>query len=284
MHKHLLILGRLTGRSFLPKLLMSTLVVGLSMTGSWAQETYPGWSAASVGESFSAFQQALSSTANDLLARAQRPSPMPRSERSLPAAPLLQSGAASLTASQEEGSIHIRQALQRVQALRPMLEPILREEGVPPQMSAVILVESGGRTTALSSKGARGLWQIMPDTARRYGLVVNSALDERLDPYNSTRAAARYLRDLYTRFGDWPLALAAYNVGEDAVQRAIDRTSDRDFNSLVRAGMLPLETQNYVPSVLSAMRMIGAKGVSYVTTVGVRTTVGVVYAIDRVEG
>jgi membrane-bound lytic murein transglycosylase D len=99
----------------------------------------------------------------------------------------------------------------------------------------------------------------MPDTARRYGLVVTASLDERLDPFKSTRAAARYLRDLYTQFGNWPLALAAYNAGEDTVQRAVERTSTRDFSSIARAGMLPLETRSYVPAVLKAISFMAGK-------------------------
>jgi membrane-bound lytic murein transglycosylase D len=79
----------------------------------------------------------------------------------------------------------------------------------------------------------------MPDTARRYGLIVSHRVDERLDLDKSIHAAARYLRDLHRQFRDWPLALAAYNAGEEAVQRAILRTSSRDFNVIARAGMLP---------------------------------------------
>jgi membrane-bound lytic murein transglycosylase D len=126
-------------------------------------------------------------------------------------------------------------------------------------MAAVVLVESGGRAAALSSKGARGLWQFMPDTARRYGLVVTASLDDRLDPYKSTRAAARYLHDLYAQFGNWLLALAAYNAGEDTVRRAMDRTSNRNFNAINRAGLLPSETRAYVPAVLKAIGSIGGE-------------------------
>lgn len=131
-------------------------------------------------------------------------------------------------------------------------------------MAAVVLVESGGQSTALSPKGARGLWQFMPDTARLYGLVVTASLDERLDPYKSTRAAGRYLRDLYTQFGDWALALAAYNAGEDTVQRAVERTSTREFSSI--AGRLPVETQHYVPAVLRAIDMLKGANRGYVAT------------------
>ena len=102
----------------------------------------------------------------------------------------------------------------------------------------------------------------MPDTARRYGLVVTTTVDERLDPYKSTHAAARYLRDLHTQFGNWPLALAAYNAGEDTVQRALDRASAREFNSIARAGMLPPETRRYVPAVLNAIGLMAGKGPS----------------------
>ena len=143
--------------------------------------------------------------------------------------------------------------INKFQQLRPLLEPILRDEGLPAELTAVVFVESRGQLTALSPKGARGIWQFMPDTAGRYGLVVTPGLDERLDIYKSTRAAARYLRDLRIQFGDWSLALAAYNAGEDKVQRAIDRSASRDFTLIARRGLLPPETRTYVPAVLRAI-------------------------------
>jgi len=148
-------------------------------------------------------------------------------------------------------------AVNRVQELRPILEPILREERVPTELAAVALVESGGQTNALSAKGARGIWQFMPDTARRYGLIVSQTSDERLDIQRSTRAAARYLRDLHEQFGDWQLTFAAYNAGEDLVQRAIERSGTRDFRLLSSGRSLPLETRRHVPAVINAMRSMG---------------------------
>ena len=281
MHNGFRILDGLSGQVLAAaKVVTSALVLTLSIAASArAQEV----AAASVDDSFSAFHQALSARANDLLARAQRPVGPLRQDSDMPSASELTSNSFRESGIQTGRSLRLQQTLERVQQLRPLLEPILQEEGIPPQMAAVVLVESGGRTTALSPKGARGLWQIMPETARRYGLVVNETVDERLDLNKSTRAAARYLRDLYTQFGNWPLALAAYNAGEDAVERAIGRVSSRDFNSIALAGMLPSETQNYVPAVLSAMRMIGNAGTRYITTRNAVSRGDIVYAIDRVE-
>ncbi len=146
-------------------------------------------------------------------------------------------------------------AVQRVEQLRPVIEPILRAEGVPPDVIAVALVESGGQAAALSPKGARGVWQFMPQTARRYGLVVSEQRDERTEIVKSTRAAARYLRDLHQQFGDWQLAFAAYNAGEQTIQRALARVGQRDFLALQHA--LPNETRNYVPAVLQAISVFG---------------------------
>ena len=142
--------------------------------------------------------------------------------------------------------------VSRLASLRPLINPILREAGIPTELAAVVLVESGGDAMALSPKGARGLWQLMPDTARRYGLIVDNTEDDRLDIEKSTRAAARYLGDLYSEFGSWPLALAAYNTGEDNLQHAIDRSRSTDFNVLSSLRLLPLETRNYVPAVFAA--------------------------------
>jgi membrane-bound lytic murein transglycosylase D len=91
----------------------------------------------------------------------------------------------------------------------------------------------------------------MPDTARRYGLRVDEIRDDRLDLLRSTNAAARYLHDLYAQFGDWKLALAAYNTGEANVDVAILKAHTQDFNQLANLRMLPLETRNYVPRVLA---------------------------------
>lgn len=153
----------------------------------------------------------------------------------------------------------LRGAIDRVSQLRPTLEPILRAEGVPAELSAVVLVESGGTASALSPKGARGVWQLMPDTARHYGLVVDHARDDRTDVIKSTRAAARYLRDLYAKFGNWSLALAAYNAGELIVTNAMRRSSSRDFAWLSENARLPLETRRYVPAIIAAMGRLDYK-------------------------
>ena len=249
----------LVGRALLKALVNKMLLLVSMSAGVWAQGPNSRASAGSVDEAFSTLHQELSATANDLLASAQRPMEMVRPQ--LDASPGSDLGFVSaLRVEKRAGpNIQFKKAVERVQGLRPVLDPILREEGVPQQMAAVVLVESGGRSAALSAKGARGLWQFMPNTARRYGLIVTASLDERIDPYKSTRAAARYLRDLYTQFGDWPLALAAYNAGEDTVQRAVERTSTRDFSLIARMGMLPLETRSYVPAVLNAIGFMAGK-------------------------
>ena len=137
----------------------------------------------------------------------------------------------------------------------PTFASILREKGLPASLVSIAEVESGFNPRALSPKGARGLWQLMPTTARRYGLLVERHLDERIDPVKSTFAAAEYMKDLYTRFQDWPLALAAYNAGENRVEQALQRVGAQDFWTLQRQAALPDETLRYVPAVLARLRM-----------------------------
>ena len=127
---------------------------------------------------------------------------------------------------------------------------IFAEEGVPARLLRVAAVESNFDPQAESPKGARGVWQLMPETALMLGLRVDAHGDERTHPVRSTRAAARYLRELYLRYGDWLLALAAYNAGEKKVNAAIERAGTRDFWQLAQRGWLPLETRRYVPAVL----------------------------------
>lgn len=119
-----------------------------------------------------------------------------------------------------------------------------------PYLWQVARVESGFNPTALSPKGARGMFQLMPGTARRFGLRVDGAVDERVDPGRSGVAVARYLTFLHGLFGDWSLALAAYNAGENRVLGAIERAGTRDFFEISRRGLLPDETRQYVPKVL----------------------------------
>lgn len=266
------------------RVLASIVVPLLSLSAAaWAQDLGLGTPTTSADEAFSPFHQALSAAANGLLAGAQRPTEMvrPRLDASLGSDPGFVSGPRA--AGKTGQNIPSQKAVERVKALRPVFEPILREEGIPQQMAAVVLVESGGQSTALSPKGARGLWQFMPDTARRYGLAVTASLDERLDPTKSTRAAARYLRDLHTQFGNWPLALAAYNAGAGTVQRAVERTSTRDFSSIARTGMLPIETRSYVPAVLNAIGFMAGKGKDLTPPMGRFVSGVVVYARAEME-
>ena len=146
----------------------------------------------------------------------------------------------------------------RVELLSPPVEPVLESYGVPAGLAAAVMfVESGGRADALSAKGARGLWQLMPDTARRYGLRVDETRDDRLDLAKATNAAAQYLQDLHAMFGDWKLALAAYNTGEANVSAAIRKGHSQNFDRLADLGMLSQETRDYVPKVLARMSFLG---------------------------
>ena len=150
---------------------------------------------------------------------------------------------------------NLQAAVDRVHALAPLVAPVMREHGVPVGLLAVVLVESAGRPDALSPRGARGLWQFMPATARRYGLTVEARRDDRLEVQKSTRAAARYLSDLKAEFNDWRLVLAAYNAGEEAVRNAIRRGGTADFDRLSARKLLPEETRLYVPAVLEGMEL-----------------------------
>lgn len=156
-----------------------------------------------------------------------------------------------------QGRDHFQVSLARLAQYRPMIERIFAEEGVPPEMLWVGLVESGYNPHARSPKNAVGIWQLIPETAARYGLSTR-VHDGRIDPERSTRAAARYLRFLYNSFGDWMLALAAYNAGENRVGAAIERAGSRDFWWLAQKGFLPRETRDYVPAVMAA-KLLGEK-------------------------
>ena len=131
----------------------------------------------------------------------------------------------------------------------PIFEHYLDLYGLPQELKYLAAWESKLRPTATSPVGAKGLWQMMPATARKYGLTVNSRIDERLDPHKSTEAAVLYLADLYEIFGDWTLVSAAYNCGEGRVVKAIKTGGSKDYWKLRR--YLPRETLNYIPAILA---------------------------------
>ncbi len=220
----------------------------------------------SVDQQFAAFHERLSGAADGLLGAPSHPVALPPAQQPVES-----------VFSREK----FNSGVARVQQLRPLLEPILREYGVPTDFAAVVLVESGGRATALSPKGALGLWQLMPETARRYGLTVSAAADERTDALKATRAAARYLGDLYAQFGDWKLAFAAYNAGEQAVQRAMVRSGSHDFARITT--FLPNETQAYVPAIMAARPLFGAPGNSSAPVLRAARAAQVLYASARLD-
>jgi membrane-bound lytic murein transglycosylase D len=136
-----------------------------------------------------------------------------------------------------------------------MIVATLKQEGVPQDLIYLAQAESGFHPLAVSRVGARGIWQFMGSRARGYGLSHNMWVDDRQDPEKSTRAAAHHLKDLYNQFGDWYLAMAAYNSGPGTVQAAVKRTGFADFWELYRRNVLPKETRNYVPIILAVTIM-----------------------------
>ena len=141
--------------------------------------------------------------------------------------------------------------IERSGRYRAMIMRILDEEGLPPELIHLAQAESGFMPRAVSYKAAGGMWQFLTWRGREYGLTQTKYTDDRMDPEKATRAAARHLHDLYNEFGDWYLALAAYNCGPGVVEKAVERTGYADFWELRDRGVLPIETTNYVPIILA---------------------------------
>jgi membrane-bound lytic murein transglycosylase D len=153
-------------------------------------------------------------------------------------------------------------ATQRSGRYRQMIQRVLDEEGVPQELIHLAQAESGFMPRAMSRAAAGGMWQFISLRGQEYGLERNRYIDERMDPEKSTRAAARHLHDLYNEFGDWYLAIAAYNCGPMVVENAVERTGFADFWELRNRGVLPAETTNYVPIIL-AMTIIEKNAAEY---------------------
>jgi len=149
----------------------------------------------------------------------------------------------------------IERALTRSGQYEDMIRRTLKEEGVPQDLIYLAQAESGFHPLAVSRAGARGMWQFMGSRAKGYGLTRSWWVDDRQDPEKATRAAAHHLKDLYNQFGDWYLAMAAYNSGPGTVQSAVKRTGYADFWELYRRNVLPKETRNYVPIIVAVTIM-----------------------------
>jgi len=156
----------------------------------------------------------------------------------------------------------LRIGLERSNAYLDMARAEFRNAGVPEDLVWLAFVESVWNPRAVSPAAAGGLWQFIPATATDYGLTVENGNDERSDPLKQTRVAATYLRDLHTLFGDWALAMAAYNSGEPRVMGAIVKNGRADFWELYDKHLLPKETCDYVPKILASIKVASHAEVS----------------------
>ncbi|WP_297888112.1 lytic transglycosylase domain-containing protein [Sulfurihydrogenibium sp.] len=136
-------------------------------------------------------------------------------------------------------------ALKRANYFLPMVKRIFMQEGLPPELAYLAVVESGFNPYATSPSNAAGIWQFIPSTGRRFGLRIDEYVDERRDPYKSTIAAAKYLKFLYNMFGSWELAIAGYNCGEKCVAKRLEANNTTNFKDIKYN--LPSETSEYVP-------------------------------------
>jgi membrane-bound lytic murein transglycosylase D len=160
------------------------------------------------------------------------------------------------------GRAIVENGLRRKGKYQEMIARVLKEEGVPQDLIYVAQAESAFQPLALSRAGARGIWQFVQWRGNEYGLKRSWWVDDRLDPEKATRAAAQHLRDLYGLYGDWYLAIAAYNCGPGNVQKGIERTGYADFWELYKRNVLPQETRNYVPIIL-ALTLIAKDAAHY---------------------
>ncbi|OFZ12113.1 MAG: hypothetical protein A2Z20_07245 [Bdellovibrionales bacterium RBG_16_40_8] len=144
--------------------------------------------------------------------------------------------------------------LERSARYIPLMKAAFRERGMPDELAYIAMIESGFSPTAFSHASAVGYWQFIRETGRRYNLRIDQFVDERRDPILSTQAGANYLDSLYSLFGDWNLAMCAYNAGERRIQRAVMKYQTRDFWELTKhQKALPRETDNYVPKYIAAV-------------------------------
>ena len=194
--------------------------------------------------------------------------PPVRSEPSLASEPTPAANAVAMQKYELEDNHHVRlfvdqfqsgyrragieKWLERSGQYLPMILDVFRQKGLPDELVFTAMIESGFNPVAVSRAGAKGLWQFMAPTARRYGLRIDEWLDERLDPEKSTVAAARHLLDLYAVFGSWNLVQAAYNAGEMRVLEAIRAMGTSDFWKLRSGPVLRDETKNFVPAIKAA--------------------------------
>ncbi len=160
------------------------------------------------------------------------------------------------------GRTIVENGMRRGGRYQEMISRVLREEGIPQDLIYLAQAESAFQPLALSRAGARGIWQFVAWRGNEYGLRHTWWVDERQDPEKATRAAAQHLRDLYGMFGDWYLAMAAYNCGPGNVQKGIERTGYADFWELYRRNVLPRETKNYVP-IIVALTLIAKDAAHY---------------------
>jgi len=161
--------------------------------------------------------------------------------------------------SSPRGKKILAYGLRRSGRYKPMILKILREEGVPEELIFLAQAESGFVPRAMSRALCVGVWQFAAFRGKEYGLTKTAATDDRMDPELATRAAARHLHDLYNHFGDWNLAMAAYNCGPGCVDRAIQRTGFADYWQLRRLNVLPKETANYVPAILAMSSSVSSR-------------------------
>ena len=150
----------------------------------------------------------------------------------------------------------LTKALSRAEKYSALMREIVVEYGIPEELAYLPIIESGFNYQAYSPKGAAGMWQFMPGTAKWIGMKRNEWMDERLDPVISCRYAAKYLRMLYDTFGDWYLALASYNYGGHNVKRAIRNAGTSEFYDIAAKRIIPVETQKYVPRFVASVYII----------------------------